>query len=124
MNLTNELITSFILGGIILSSITYVSKHVSIEMASIIWAAPVLLIPSILILWQNKEKNSNIIDFVNISILYVFITILWMILFIKISKKNINHQYCVIKSILFSSIIWCFIVTILYKINIINYFNY
>ena len=122
MDLKIELIISFILGGIILSSITYFAKYVSKEIASIIWAAPILLIPSILILWMSKEKNSNIIEFVNISILYIFITILWMILFISISKKNIKHKYCVIKSILLSSVIWCFIVTILYKINIINYF--
>ncbi len=40
MNTTNELIINFILGGIILSSITYIAKYVSTEVASIIWAAP------------------------------------------------------------------------------------
>lgn len=122
MNIKNELITSFILGGIILASITYFAKYVSKEMASIIWAAPVLLIPSILILWMSKENNSNIVEFVHLSVIYGFITMFWMILFIFVCKKNIKNKYCVIKSILFSSIIWCIIVYIFYKKKIIKHF--
>ena len=122
MNLLNELIISFILGGVILASITYFAKYVSTEMASIIWAAPVLLIPSILILWFSKENNSNIVEFVYLSIIYGFITMFWMILFVIISNKNIKNKNCVLNSMLLSTIIWCIIVCVFYKFNIIKHF--
>ena len=122
MNTTNELVINFILGGIILSSITYLVKYVSSELAAIIWASPILLVPSIIILWNNNTANDNIIDFVKIAIPYIFITLLWMVLFILIFKKNIKHNYCIITSILFSSIIWGVIVCILYKINFTKLF--
>ena len=122
MKIQNELVINFILGGIILSSITYLVKYVSSELAAIIWASPILLVPSIIILWNNNTANDNIIDFVKIAIPYIFITLLWMVLFILICKKNIKQNNCIITSILFSSIIWGVIVFILYKINFTKLF--
>ena len=59
-----EMAINFILGGIILSCITYLVKYVEPEIGSIVWAAPVLLIPSVILLWFYNVNDTTIANLV------------------------------------------------------------
>ena len=121
--LLNELIISFITGGVMVSAVTFISKYTSEELGSIIWAAPITLVPSIILLWYNKLENIKIINFVTRTIPYLTLTFLWIIFFKLIIKKyDMKDKYCVIKCVIICSIIWILLALILYNLQLHNYF--
>ena len=122
--LLNELIISFITGGVMVSAVTFIAKYTSEELGSIIWAAPITLVPSIILLWYNKLENIKIINFVTRTIPYLTLTFLWIIFFKLIIKKyDMKDKYCVIKCVIICSIIWILLALILYNLQK-HYFVY
>lgn len=122
--LLNELVISFITGGLMVSTVTFIAKYTSQELGSIIWAAPITLVPSIILLWYNKLENIKIINFVTRTIPYLTLTFLWIIFFKLIIKKyDKKDKYCVIKCVIICSIIWILLALILYNLQK-NYFVY
>jgi hypothetical protein len=124
MNLfKKEIIINFFIGGLMLSSITYLVKYVKPEIGALIWAAPIILIPSILLLWCNNVSNKKICNFIYIAIPYLALTVIWQISFIYIMKNKgyLNDKYGVIKVIIISMFIWTIFALLFYYSKIHNY---
>ena len=118
-----EVLISFIVGGILLSSITYIVKYIKPEIGALVWAAPIILIPSIIILWCNNVENDKICNFIYIAIPYLFLTVIWQVSFIYIMKYSgfLNDKYGVIKVTIISLIIWFLFALLFYYSNIHRY---
>lgn len=68
----NKLLLVFIIGGLVVSSVSYFSNFVSNYYASILWAFPFTLLPTIYYLHNEGKSNLYISDFLiktSISIL-------------------------------------------------------
>ena len=77
-----ELTMNFVIGGLTLSIIAYLVKYLEPELGSIVWAAPVILVPTIIMLWLNNTENIRIANFVGSAIPNVLLIILWQVSFI------------------------------------------
>lgn len=51
---------NFIIGGLIISTVTYFTKKVDPKIASIVWSFPVKLITALFLLWLNDTDLSRI----------------------------------------------------------------
>jgi hypothetical protein len=90
----------FIIGGLTVLSVTYITDQIDDMYASIIWAFPFTLIPSIYYLHKNgksKEFISNFLIKTAASLIILFITILSLSKFIH---KHRNLTLSVIYSII------------------------
>ena len=107
----NELILYFIVGGITISVITLLVKYVNNDAGALIWSAPVILLPSIILLYYSNVQTKKIGKFVYISIPYLFLTLLWQITFVIL----ISYNFSFFKSIIISLFVWLIIAVIWYN---------
>ena len=96
MTLNSELLISFIIGGIMVATITYFVKKTHPEIGAIIWSLPTLLLPSIIILWKTNVEKKKIRDFLIIAIPYILLTLAWIISFVICLNKMlfVNALVC------------------------------
>lgn len=97
-----QIIQNFILGGIIVSVVSYLATHVNPIMAAIIWSFPLSLLPAIYTMKNDGKSNDIISRFAfqsAFSIILLFIAIFSISYFIK-------KKYSIIESIIYSGIIW------------------
>ena len=120
ITLAQEMTINFIIGGATLGVITYLVKYLKPEIGAIVWAAPVILVPTILALWLNNTETIRIANFVGSAIPNVLLIVLWQVTFIVLLVK---FKMGVIKSVFYSLIAWIIIATLLYKSGIYNYFK-
>ena len=120
ITLAQEMTINFIIGGGTLGVITYLVKYLKPEIGSIVWAAPVILVPTVLALWLNNTETVKIANFVGSAIPNVFLIVLWQVAFIALLVK---YKMGVIKSVCYSLIAWLIIAILLYKSGIYNYFK-
>lgn len=118
-----EITTNFIVGGFIVALITYCVKYTKPEIGALIWAAPVILLPTVLLLWYNDVSNKTIGDFVLIAIPYLFLTVIWQISFTLLLRYTIfkNDSNGVIKAIVISLVVWGVFALLFYCSNIHEY---
>ena len=114
----NNCLVSFFTGGIILSSITFCTKHYKFneKTCSLIWSAPILLILTILLLYISKTPLIKIEKFVFLSIPYLFLTIIWQALFVVLLRYKVH----IISSLIISLFLWIIIAIYFYKIDFHN----
>ena len=117
-SLKTEMILNFFIGGIILSIITFAVKYVSPEIGSIIWAAPVLLLPTVILLWLNNVNNTKIANFIYCGIPNIILIILWQLTFIFLLTKMNYHM---LLSVILSLIIWMIVAILFYKYDIYKF---
>lgn len=122
-NFLTEIIISFFIGGVILASITYLVKYLKPAVAALVWASPIILLPSVLILWCNSVPNKTIGSFVYISMPYLLLTLIWQVSFILLLKntKYLDDKNGVIKTIIISLIVWVIFAIVFYYSNIHKY---
>ena len=120
ITLAQEMTINFIIGGVTLGVITYLVKYLKPEIGAIVWAAPVILVPTVLALWLNNTETIRIANFVGSAIPNVLLIVLWQVTFIVLLVK---YKMGVIKSVFYSLIAWIIIATLLYKSGIYNYFK-
>ena len=120
ITLAQEMTINFIIGGATLGVITYLVKYLKPEIGAIVWAAPVILVPTILALWLNNTETIRIANFVGSAIPNVLLIVLWQVTFIVLLVK---FKMGVIKSVFYSLFAWIIIATLLYKSGIYNYFK-
>ena len=120
ITLAQEMTINFIIGGATLGVITYLVKYLKPEIGAIVWAAPVILVPTILALWLNNTETIKIANFVGSAIPNVLLIVLWQVTFIVLLVK---FKMGVIKSVFYSLFAWIIIATLLYKSGIYNYFK-
>ena len=120
LNLAQELSLNFLIGGGTLGLITYLVKYLKPEIGSIVWAAPVILVPTILALWLNNTKTIKIANFVGSAIPNVLLIVLWQVAFITLLVK---FKMGVIRSVMISLSAWIIIAVLLYKSGIYDYFK-
>ena len=120
ITLAQEMTINFLIGGGTLGLITYLVKYLKPEIGSIVWAAPVILVPTVLALWLNNTKTVKIANFVGSAIPNVFLIVLWQVAFITLLVK---FKMGVIRSIVISLLAWIIIAVLLYKSGIYNYFK-
>ena len=120
ITLAQELTINFIIGGATLGVITYLVKYLKPEIGAIVWAAPVILVPTVLALWLNNTETIRIANFVGSAIPNVLLIVLWQVTFIVLLVK---FKMGVIKSVFYSLFAWIIIATLLYKSGLYNYFK-
>ena len=120
ITLAQEMTINFIIGGATLGVITYLVKYLKPEIGAIVWAAPVILVPTVLALWLNNTETIKIANFVGSAIPNVLLIVLWQVTFIVLLVK---FKMGVIKSVFYSLFAWIIIATLLYKSGIYNYFK-
>ena len=120
ITLAQEMTINFIIGGATLGVITYLVKYLKPEIGAIVWAAPVILVPTILALWLNNTETIRIANFVGSAIPNVLLIVLWQVTFIVLLVK---FKMGVLKSVFYSLFAWIIIATLLYKSGIYNYFK-
>ena len=120
ISLKQELGVNFIIGGATLSLIAYLVKYVKPEIGSIVWAAPIILVPTIIMLWLTNTNKVKIANFVGSSIPNVLLIVLWQISFIILLVELKKGVIC---SIVVSLLIWILVVMLLYKTGLYSYFQ-
>ena len=120
ITLAQEMTINFIIGGATLGVITYLVKYLKPEIGAIVWAAPVILVPTVLALWLNNTETIRIANFVGSAIPNVLLIVLWQVTFIVLLVKL---KMGVIKSVFYSLFAWIIIAVLLYKSGIYNYFK-
>ena len=120
ISLAQEMSINFLIGGGTLGVITYLVKYLKPEIGAIVWAAPVILVPTVLALWINNTETIKIANFVGSAIPNVLLIVLWQVTFITLLIK---FKMGVIKSVFYSLLAWIIIATLLYKSGIYNYFK-
>ena len=120
ITLAQEMTINFLIGGATLGVITYLVKYLKPEIGAIVWAAPVILVPTILALWLNNTETIRIANFVGSAIPNVLLIVLWQVTFIVLLVK---FKMGVIKSVFYSLFAWIIIAVLLYKSGIYNYFK-
>ena len=105
-----ELCISFIIGGVVVALITYVTKYTNTKLSAIIWAFPTLLVASMFSMWYMNVKNEEINDFLLKCIPINILTAIWILI----------CAYCMktcgfVNSIAYSCVIWVFIALAWYK---------
>ena len=120
ITLAQEMTINFVIGGGTLGVITYLVKYLKPEIGAIVWAAPVILVPTILALWLNNTETIRIANFVGSAIPNVLLIVLWQVTFIVLLVK---FKMGVIKSVFYSLFAWIVIATLLYKSGLYNYFK-
>lgn len=119
-NFLTEIIISFFIGGFILASITYLVKYLEPAIGALVWAAPIILLPSVLLLWFHNVSNENIGLYIYTSIPYFLLTLIWQVTFILLLKrtKYLDDKNGVIKTSIISLIVWTIFAIVFYYSNI------
>ena len=63
MDIYYETLFNFFVGGLVIGSITFCVRHLTPELGALVWAAPVLLLPSIILLYYHGEPNDKLAYF-------------------------------------------------------------
>ena len=111
MKIAQELIVNFILGGSIVSLITYTAKYMDKKTSALIWSFPTLLVASLCSMWYMKMRETDINELAITCIPSLFLTLVWLITFIMCMKK-----YNFVNSIIYTILIWCIVTYVFYKI--------
>ena len=115
-----EIILSFITGGLIVSLVCYATKYMSPQLGALLWAAPIILLPSIILMYYQKVDNKRIASFIYISIPYLFLTLVFQIIFLLIlcQTKLLEKNNGVIIAALLSILLWMGVAYLVYNSNI------
>ena len=111
-------ITNFILGGFLISSISWIALRFNSLLAAIWWSFPFTLIPSLIIAHSKGKSNAFLSRFMYGALyaaILLFISIAALSYFFKHTKEGITYP------ILKASFVWL-ICSILYYI-IVKYFG-
>lgn len=84
----------FLIGGCIILSVSYIATYVSPLLASIVWAYPISIIPSIYYMKMNSKSNAYISKFLlstTFSLILLFVTTYIMSYYFKILKTSSVH---------------------------------
>ena len=102
MSLREHIIASFVVGGAIVASVSYLGTFVDPLLGAIWWSYPLSLLPSIYFMYQSKRDNKFIAKFC-ISTTYAMIllvaTTYALAYFFKNQKEGISKP--IIKSTIF-----------------------
>lgn len=85
---------TFLIGGCIILSVSYIATYVSPLLASIVWAYPISIIPSIYYMKMNSKSNAYISKFLlstTFSLILLFVTTYIMSYYFKILKTSSVH---------------------------------
>jgi len=114
---------NFVIGGFSIAIITYFIEKIQPELASILWAAPFALFCIIFLSSIMKVPNLVITNFVSFTIVYLFLTLLFNIIFCFLLKKTYlkTHKYGILISLFIVSFLYLLIAFIIYHYKINNY---
>lgn len=97
----------FIVGGITVLSVTYITDQINDMYGAIIWAFPFTLLPSIYYLRKEGKSNHYISRFLlktALSLIILFITILSLSKFIYYDRMNESILYAIIVYVMIAAI--------------------
>mgnify|MGYP001403750830 CR=1 FL=1 len=118
MKIEQELIVNFILGGTIVSLITYTAKYMDKKISAVIWSFPTLLVASLCSMWYMKMRDTELNELAVTCLPSLFLGFVWLITFIMFMKK-----YEFTYSLIYTILIWCVVAFIFYKFDIFNIFK-
>ena len=124
MNIYYETIFNFFVGGLVIGGITFCVRYLSPELGALVWAAPILLLPSVILLHCHGEPNDKLAHFTILALPYLSLTIIWQIgFYLILSHKNIiNRKYGFTIAVVGSVLLWCIVAYFFYVYEIQTYF--
>jgi uncharacterized YccA/Bax inhibitor family protein len=102
----------FLLGGLIIVLISIVTKYFSPELAAIIYAIPIQFILALILLKYNNVSNQKIIVFVQESIFYSTILVMFLLI-LNFLLKRYSFKF----SLTISLILFIIVILIIYNIK-------
>ena len=120
MNIYYETLLNFFVGGLVIGGITFCVRYLTPELGALVWAAPILLLPSVILLHCHGEPNKRLAYFTILALPYLSLTVIWQICFYLLLKnKNIiNRKYGFQIAVIGSVLVWCIVAYIFYKYEI------
>ena len=112
LSVGSELVKNFIMGGFIISSVSYLATFVSPLIAAIVWSYPFSLLPTVYFMKKNGAPNAQVSKFL-FSSSYAFILLILATLSMGFMLKNDNSNGG-IASICKATAIWAIGAVILY----------
>lgn len=124
MNIYYETLFNFFVGGLVIGSITFCVRHLTPELGALVWAAPILLLPSVILLHYHGEPNNKLAYFTVLALPYLVLTVIWQIGFYLIlsNKDIINYKYGFLIAVFGSILLWLLVAYIFYTYEIQTYF--
>lgn len=122
-SLTYYLIQNFIVGGLVIASVSYISTFLSPLLGAIWWSFPITLIPSMYFMHVNNKNNKHIAKFIMGTFVGYILLFISSISFIYYLRKY-NNSNNILYPIIFTFIIWIFFSLILYCIVKNSDYNY
>lgn len=110
-----HLIHSFILGGLIVGFIKYLSKYFGSQYAAVIWAFPLSIIPTIMIMYIEGETDEEIIAQTKDYAFFYPTLILYLALMSYFIPFYQKHKLGVIYAIITTFIIWLILCVVIYN---------
>lgn len=112
LSVGGELIKNFIMGGSIITSVSYLATFVSPLIAAIVWSYPFSVLPTVYFMKRNGTSNARVSKFL-FSTSYAFILLIIATTSMGIMMKN-DSSVGGINSILKATIIWAIGAIVLY----------
>ena len=124
MDIYYETLFNFFVGGLVIGSITFCVRHLTPELGALVWAAPILLLPSVILLHCHGEPNDKLAYFTILALPYLILTVIWQIGFYLIlsHKDIIDNKYGFLIAVFGSILLWCIVAYIFYTYEIQTYF--
>ena len=91
LSIGRELVKNFIMGGAIISSVSYLATFVSPLIAAIVWSYPFSVLPTVYIMKKNGTPNAKVSKFL-FSTSYAFILLILATLSMGFMLKNDNSD--------------------------------
>lgn len=114
-----KIIINFILGGTIVSSVSYLATFTSPVIAAILWSFPLSIMPSIWFIHKNGKSNKYISKFL-LSTTFAFILLFLCTLVLSYYFKKSKMKEGIFPSII-KSTIWWIIFSLIFYIIITNW---
>ena len=111
--IVKEAIINFFVGGTVVSLVTILAKYVNHDISALIWAAPIILLPTVLLLYHSNVEPKKIGKFVHTAIPFLFLTVVWQSAFIFL----LFNKFTFYSSILYYLLIWCIFAYLWYNIK-------
>jgi len=84
--LQSELVVNFLLGGTIISSVSYIASFISPLIAAIVWSYPFSILPTVYFMKQQSKSNKQVSKFLfatSCAFILLFVTTITTAYFLK-----------------------------------------
>ena len=110
-----HLLYSFILGGFIVGFIKYLSKYLGSQYAAVIWAFPLSIIPTIIIMYLEGESDEEIISQTKDYAFFYPTLIIYLALMSYFIPFYQKHKLGVLYAMIITFVVWLIICILIFN---------